>query len=1395
MLFCISMFCSNPYFDSARAPLNFPEIERVKDGNIQLKYVDLDLRCEETISPFSGERNFVVLFEKGNSKSEVENCKNSGVSFIAKVEKDCYLLKLSYNDLSKILKKGGKVFYYKPQYKIDPLINANWQSPLIVECVIKKDACSKEIIEMTKKKFFIGNISFSDQFERWRWLVEGKDAKQFAEEISKFEEVLLVYPWFLPTPLNDDSIWVIQSYDTTDQRNYALSATIFNHGILGDGEIATVCDTGLDNDMCYFAYNLKGYAVAQYPPLSETGNLDFSKKVICYSVLPGATAYDNNQICNAPNEFHGTHTSCTLVGDNFKNLATLANIGHDTADGMAPMAKLYFQDAGDDVSGCLLGLANDYKKIFEQSYKAGARIHSDSWGSNSDGDYTADSFSVDKFIYDNDDFTICIAAGNSGYIAQSINTPATAKNCIAVGSLTHGSVLSDAVSSFSSKGPTKDGRIKPDLCAPGENVLSASGDDSSQDGNCSYKSMSGTSMATPTLAGGAVLIRNYFTKGFYPSGSASSEDSFSPSSALIKASLIGGAMDVGSNDFPNFNEGFGRINLDRFCYFKENDRDNLREIAYDVRNYAGLKEGEEFSFEIPASNNLKVVLVWSDPPSPLISLKTLVNDLDLEVVSPSQRIYRGNNLVNGFSVDGGTKDSLNNVEMVNIQNGESGLWTIKVKGSDIEGTLDEPYSQEQGFALVVIKDSSFVDLPSPSNLIARDNGDSGIELKWDLVDGATSYSVYRIEKAGAKENSQTFLGTSTTNNFIDTKIQGGFLYSYFVRTSKDGFEGKKSSEVTISSTGNCTLLPSFDGVQSGESDSTTLECSVTLHWNEGHSNCPLSNEISYNIYRGTTPDFEPSSQTLIAKSVKDLSYKDSSIPYERTFYYIVRCEDSTKSNDGPSGGNEDKNLKFINLTPEGESEEMGPIKDDGGDTFAFCKLEEPFTISKIQNHTPSGNYCYSLSKNGETYPSNTCASLTLENVKVALEDSLLSYYVNYNLEYGWDGVVVEVSEDNGVTFNPLPPYEGYPSSFSMTGDPPINSCKFPYNQGCFSGPQSNLGLSGWHRYSNSLNNFVGKTLFIRWRFSSDPASEFDGFFLDDIEISGIYKNSSCLGTEPKISFDKTKYNCDDTVKIELSDYKATNLSEVTIFAKSDEENEYEEIELYQTSPQSGIFEGTTETTSQCRSGDKKLCVKDGDSIYAYYIKEGQILNEANSQIDCSLPSITLLSYAMSDPIDVEFTILTNEPTTLFFEYGRQGNLQYSINDDAFTDEHSFTLNDLSFCTDYSYKITLKDYAGNSYSTEIKTFSTKGCYEKPIINSVKTIKDPFRLAVSGEHFLKDSQILVNGRSVPETKYKGATKLIGKKGSDLKSLLPKGRQVEIKVFNRSDLTYSEPFYFTR
>ncbi|MCX7830815.1 MAG: S8 family serine peptidase, partial [Acidobacteria bacterium] len=153
-------------------------------------------------------------------------------------------------------------------------------------------------------------------------------------------------------------------------------------------------------------------------------------------------------------------------------MSTPTNGGHDSGDGMAPNAKLIFQDAGLENTGCLNGLSNDFQLIFKQAYDAGARIHSNSWGSSLGAIYDGDSRSADIFSYNNDDFLFFFAAGNRGaYGNYTVNTPATAKNVVAVGATTNGSAGSNAIASFSSKGPCKDGRLKPDVVAPGQYIV------------------------------------------------------------------------------------------------------------------------------------------------------------------------------------------------------------------------------------------------------------------------------------------------------------------------------------------------------------------------------------------------------------------------------------------------------------------------------------------------------------------------------------------------------------------------------------------------------------------------------------------------------------------------------------------------------------------------------------------------------------------------------------------------------------------------------------------------------------------------------------------------------------------------------------------------------------
>jgi subtilisin family serine protease len=132
---------------------------------------------------------------------------------------------------------------------------------------------------------------------------------------------------------------------------------------------------------------------------------------------------------------------------------------------------------------------------------------------------------------------------------------------------------------FSSRGPAYDGRIKPDLVAPGYFIKSANSAEFPSNGHCSFTDMAGTSMATPVTAGAAALVQQYFEDGFYPKGKKTASDGFKPMGALVKAVLINGAQRIlpsagpnanfQSSDWPNMDQGHGVVELDATLNFHD----------------------------------------------------------------------------------------------------------------------------------------------------------------------------------------------------------------------------------------------------------------------------------------------------------------------------------------------------------------------------------------------------------------------------------------------------------------------------------------------------------------------------------------------------------------------------------------------------------------------------------------------------------------------------------------------------------------------------------------------------------------------------------------------------------------------------------------------------------
>ena len=548
-----------------------------------------------------------------------------------------------------------------------------------------------------------------------------------------------------------------------DARDIIGAAVANSRGYDGSTQIAAVSDTGLGGGTAATAH-------ADIP----------SSRIVAIYNWPGSAGGCFQSITNDGSidvdSGHGTHTTGSVLSD-----GEASGIG----TGIAPAARLVFQSTenwakitsfcqifgGYPANGYFLtGIPSDLKTLYQQAYSAGARIHSNSWGSAVAGDYTVDSVNTDSFIWTNRDMVITFSAGNEGIDANSdgvidndsIGSPATAKNVITVGAsenqrvdnypcdtslayttcasqsganviATYGTswpsdypadpIFSDPaagnsgqMAAFSSRGPTDDGRIKPDVVAPGTWILSTYSDlyqqgyDASanpQNGayqydgwgfpyDSSYKYMGGTSMSNPITAGGATVVKDYYNKAYGVNATA----------ALVKATLINSAVDIldenndGANDndfpIPNNHEGWGRINLDGAT-------DGTIQF---VEEGTGLSTGGSANFQVTTTGGpLKVTVVWSDYPSTDTATVNLVNDLDLTVTGPSGS-FKGNVFSGGWSATGGSADRRNNVENVYIQTPAAGTYTVTVNGFNVP-------NGPQKFALVV-DGGTFATGPTPT---------------------------------------------------------------------------------------------------------------------------------------------------------------------------------------------------------------------------------------------------------------------------------------------------------------------------------------------------------------------------------------------------------------------------------------------------------------------------------------------------------------------------------------------------------------------------------------------------------------------------------------------------------------------------------------------------------
>ncbi|MEP6848004.1 MAG: hypothetical protein ABI999_04045 [Acidobacteriota bacterium] len=500
-----------------------------------------------------------------------------------------------------------------------------------------------------------------------------------------------------------------------------LAGNLIGNVPSGPGYLTWLASKGFDNTQFgSFAVNVADDA------LVLTGHPDFPTSRVAFQNNPtGQTGVQGG---------HGFLNSNIIGG--FNNGTGAANEdanGFNYGLGIAPFARVGITS--------IFGNGASTPTAWENTaYGQTSRISSNSWGFTGAAAkrYDANAQEYDRIVRDaqsgvagNQQLIVVFAAGNDGSGANTVSSPATAKNVITAAASenvrmtgTDGCAIANTgadsandIISFSSRGPVNsaggDGRIKPDLSAPGTHIeagIPQSNYDGSSvcdkffpAGQTLYGWSSGTSHSCPAIAGGSTLLfQDFLNKGLG-----------APSPAMAKAMLMNSAAYMSGTgaggNLPSNSQGMGRMDLGRAF-------DTTSRMLTDQTTTLGAT-GNTFTVTGNVADSTKpyrVTLAWTDAPGPTTGAP-FVNNLDLTVTVGGVP-YKGNVFSGANSITGGTADAKNNAESVFLPAGTTGPFTVTVTAANIagDGVPGNADTTDQDFALVVYNGTAAAPTPTPT---------------------------------------------------------------------------------------------------------------------------------------------------------------------------------------------------------------------------------------------------------------------------------------------------------------------------------------------------------------------------------------------------------------------------------------------------------------------------------------------------------------------------------------------------------------------------------------------------------------------------------------------------------------------------------------------------------
>jgi hypothetical protein len=1118
-------------------------------------------------------------------------------------------------------------------------------------------------------------------------------------------------------------------------------------GFNGAGVTVCVADTGLDTGN------------------TNTMHLDLRGRVTGFkyygSLTDGSDGYG-----------HGTHCAGIVAGNAATGETdpdTGAFYGLGVASGASLFIERLFDNDANEVSP-----APSNADLARDAVRAGAQIGANSWGNDVQGEYDLDAAQFDELVRDADAATpgdqpyiLEFSAGNAGPDAETMDSPASAKNVIATGAsqnvpgtlaLTYGLYADgpDTMADFSSRGPCQDGRIKPDLVAPGTWIASAASSAAPNEAAISwtpidefYVYMGGTSMSGPHAAGAAAVFVQYY-KSFHTNAL--------PSPALVKAALINSAdaLDVangGPGPVPNNDEGWGRINLANIIVTNRNSAPRF----YQYLDQSGLLTNSQVYaqhiFVQGADQPLKITLAYTDVPGFPGAIPALVNNLDLEVVAPDGTLYRGNQFGAGESVPNApTPDKLNNVEGIFLSQPAPGDYLVRVRGSKIvQDAITGTASIDQDFALVssgnlarpgggvILLDRSVYTAPGVMQIVVFDAVRAASNTVSVQVTNLTAQrSVTNLLHAAG--NYGAFTGAVAT--VTGTAGAGQIRIANGDNLEADYFDsgGAKRRATAVAD----LVAPTISAVAS----STDVGV-LTITWQ--------TTEPSISIVRYGTNSSNLNLGVTNLSLVTSHAVKLTGLIPGKPYFYLIVASDAASNT--ATNNNSGAYYTFVGLaTPTvllvdaydtaAEAVNGATVIPDSaytnvlaaaGVSYGFWKVNQrgypqladlkPFPVV-IWRITDDIIY-YGVDADG--LPDPTATNNTLN----ARQQFMIQTYLNGGGSFFMAsmGILTQlgdvpfrrnVLQVAGFKRNPDPPMAcsdcdedfgvpailGAPASVAGGMTVTLNYSDYPsFDFGGFSlGPDFSdtftpasdataatfepvSGKPCGMSYPNAGVDSPGRVVFLSFPFDAVPTNGAAPNNAATLLRNIIHFLAPGANGAGVIFLDNTIYTTNDVVTVEVGDSDLAGTGQAQVSFVASSRTNRTTITLFETT-HPGLFKGSLTLVSGV-AATNQLRVQNGDTITATYFDASSSSNvTATAGVDIVPPAISQVA-AATDYYNAHVTWLTSKPADSAVQYGMQQQPANSVFVSALVTNHSVTINGLLPNHVYYYLVVSRDQAGNT----------------------------------------------------------------------------------------------------